>query len=105
MVLPKHLRTNYAAQRETAAKARFMIGECYFTKQDHQAAAKHFLKAAYGYGHEEWSAMAFFEAGRCFEVLKDVNQARNSYQAMIKTYPSHDQAALARRRLAELGES
>jgi len=90
---------------ETAAKARFMIGECYFTKQDHQTAAKHFLKAAYGYGHEEWSAMAFFEAGRCFEVLKDVNQARNSYQAMIKTYPGHDQAALARRRLAELGES
>ena len=90
---------------ETAAKARFMIGECYFAKKDHQAAAKHFLKAAYGYRHEEWSALAFFEAGRCFEVLKDVDQARNSYQAMIKTYPKHVKAALDSRRLAELGGS
>ncbi|MBM4075320.1 MAG: tetratricopeptide repeat protein, partial [Planctomycetes bacterium] len=52
---------------ETAANARFMIGECYFAQKNHKEATKHFLKTAFAYGHKEWSAMAFFEAARCFE--------------------------------------
>jgi len=90
---------------ETAAKARFMIGECYFARKEHKEASKHFLKAAFAYGHKEWSAMSFFEAARCFEVLKDVPQAKNSYQQLIDKYPQHPKAAAARKRLLELGAS
>ena len=87
---------------ETAAKARFMIGECYFAQKNHKEATRHFLKAAFAYGHPEWSAMAWFEAARCFEVLKDIEQARNCYQQMINKFPEHSKTADARKRLAEL---
>ena len=92
-------------ETETAAKARFMIGECYFAQKDHKVASKHFLKAAFAYGHKEWSAMAFFEAARCFEVLKDIPQAKSSYQQLIDKYPEHPKAAAAKKRLAELGKT
>lgn len=87
---------------ETAAKARFMIGECYFAEKKHKEATTHFLKAAFAYGHKEWSAMAWFEAGRCFEVLKDLAQARNCYQQMIEKFPEHPKAVDAKKRLREI---
>ena len=90
-------------QTETAAKARFMIGECCFAQKDHKEATRHFLKAAYSYGHKEWSPMAFFEAGRCFEVLRDSAQARNCYQQIVEKYPEHSKVRDAQRRLVALG--
>lgn len=87
---------------ETAAKARFMIGECCFAQKKHDQAAKHFLKAAFAYNHPEWSPMAWFEAARCFEVLKDVDQAKNCYQQMISKYPDHAKTVDAKKRLSEL---
>lgn len=90
-------------QTETAAKARFMIGECCFAQQQHKEATRHFLKAAYSYSHKEWSPMAFFEAGRCFEVLRDTAQAKNCYQQIVEKYSGHSKAGDARRRLAALG--
>jgi cellulose synthase operon protein C len=90
-------------QTETAAKARFMIGECHFAQKNHKEATKHFLKGAFAYGHKEWSAMSFFEAARCFEVLKDVDQAKNCYQQLVEKYPAHQKVRDAKKRLAALG--
>jgi len=90
---------------ETAAKARFMIGECCFAQKKHAEAAKHFLKAAFAYNHREWSALAWFEAARCFEVLRDLDQAKNCYRQMIEKFPEHSKVADARKRLNELGGS
>lgn len=90
-------------QTETAAKARFMIGECYFAQKKHKEATRHFLKAAYSYGHKEWSPMAFFEAGRCFEVLRDSAQAKKCYQQIVEKYSAHSKVRDAQRRLAALG--
>lgn len=87
---------------ETAAKARFMIGECCFAKKNHKEATRHFLKAAFAYRHPEWSAMALFEAARCFEVLKDIDQAKNCYQQLIEGYPQHSKVEDAKKRLKEL---
>lgn len=87
---------------ETAAKARFMIGECYFAQKNHKEATKHFLKTSFAYRHPEWSAMALFEAARCFEVLKDVEQAKNCYQQLIDGYPQHAKVEDAKKRLKDL---
>lgn len=89
-------------QTETAAKARFMIGECCFAQKKHKDAARHFLKAAFLYNHKEWSAMSYFEAARCFEVLKDVEQAVSCYTQLLEKYPQHSKVPEARRRLEVL---
>ena len=90
-------------QTETAAKARFMIGECYFGQKKHKDATKHFLRGAFAYGHKDWSPMSLFEAARCFEVLKEVDQAKNCYQQILDKYPAHKKSGDARKRLAALG--
>lgn len=100
--IPFYEEVTEETDTETAAKARFMIGECYFALKEHKEATKHFLKAAFAYGHKEWSAMAWFEAARCFEVLRDVGQAKNCYQQMIEKFPQHSKVAEAKKRLAEL---
>ena len=100
--IPYYEKVTEETDTETAAKARFMVGECYFAQKNHKEATKHFLKAAFAYGHKEWSAMAWFEAARCFEVLKDTDQAKNCYQQMIDKFPDHPKVADAKKRLGEL---
>lgn len=100
--IPYYEKVTEETDTETAAKARFMIGECCFAQKNHKEATKHFLKAAFAYGHKEWSAMAWFEAARCFEVLNDVAQAKNCYQQMIDKFPEHPKVADAKKRLGEL---
>ncbi len=101
--MPMFEQVTEETQTETAAKARFMIGECLFAQKKHKDATKNFLKAAFLYNHQEWSAMAYFEAARCFEVLRDTEQARSCYEQLIAKYPQHNKVSDAKRRLAELG--
>lgn len=89
--------------REIAARARFMIGEIYFNQKNHAEAVRHFFKAAYGYGYPEWQARSHFEAARCFEVLGKLPQAKQSYQEVADKFPQFEEAALAKKRLTELG--
>ena len=100
--IPVYEQVTEETQTETAAKARFMIGECLFAQKKHEEATRHFLKAAFQYGHKEWSAMAYFEAARCFEVLRNVEQAKSCYSQLIEKFPQHSKVADAKRRLAAL---
>lgn len=88
--------------REVAARARFMIGEIHFERKDHKQAVTNFYKAAYGYSYPEWQANALYEAARCLEVLKKVEQAKKDYQEVVTKFPQSDKAAPAQKRLAEL---
>lgn len=88
--------------REVAARARFMVGEIQFDRQDHKEAVRNFFKVAYSYGYPQWQAAAHFEAGRCFEVLGKPEQARKSYEELLQQFPDSDRAAAAKERLAAL---
>jgi TolA-binding protein len=88
--------------REVAARARFMIGEIQFDKKDHKEAVRNFFKVAYSYGYPQWQAAAHYEAGRCFEVLGKPEQAKKSYEELVKQFPDSDRAAAAKERLVAL---
>jgi TolA-binding protein len=90
--------------REVAARARYMIGEIYFNRKNHAEAVRHFIRAALVYAYPEWQARSHFEAGRCFEVLGKLDQARQSYQEVVSKYGKYEEAELAKKRLAELGQ-
>lgn len=87
---------------EAAARARFLVGEIYFERKQHDEAVKNFFKAAFGYGYPKWQAAAHYEAGRCFEVLKKTKQAIESYQEVVDKFPDSDKAKLAKERLNAL---
>jgi TolA-binding protein len=83
----------------TAARAQFQIGECLFAQDRHQDAVTEFLKVDILYAYPEWSAAALHEAGRCFEELAQLPQARDQYQQVVQRFAESRWAAAAAKRL------
>lgn len=96
-----------AAATPLAARARLMEGEVLFEQGRHEEAIRVFFKlvadqnadAAY----RPWRAQAAYEAARCFEVLRQTDQARRLYAEVVERFPESPQVAAARTRLAALG--
>jgi TolA-binding protein len=91
-----------ATRTETAAKSRFMIGECAFRQKKHKEAVEHFLEAALAYPYPEWQALGYFEAGRCFIALKDRPKALDALKTVVKKFPRHPRAKDAARLIVDL---
>jgi TolA-binding protein len=91
-----------ATGSETAAKSRFMVGECSFKQKKHREAVEHFLEAALAYPYPEWQALGYFEAGRCFIALKDSAKALDALRTVVKKHARHPRAKDAAKLIAEL---
>ena len=87
---------------ETAARSRFMIGECAFAQKKFDEAIEHFVAAATGYPYPHWQAEANFELGRCFIETKRNDQAKETLTALVKDHPQHARAKDAASLLATL---
>ena len=87
----------------TAARAQFQAGECYFAEGKFDKAAGELLKVEIVYAYPEWSARALYEAGRAFEAMKQIDQAKSQYSACVKKYKDTASAAQAAKKLKELG--
>lgn len=92
-----------------AARAQLMEGEVLFEQGNHKDAIKAFFKTAYGFGEQQapaafhpWQAQATFEAARCFEVLRQTEQARKLYLELVERYPDSEHVPAARKRLEAL---
>ncbi len=90
------------SDREPAARAQFLIGKIQLDQNDAKEALKSFLKVVYGYSYPKWQADAAYEAARCQEALDQKPQAAGTYQELIDKFPKSEQAAAAKKRLAEL---
>ncbi|XZE54740.1 tetratricopeptide repeat protein [Planctomycetaceae bacterium SH139] len=103
-------------RNESAARARFMLGEILFEKNELDKAINEFKKVMYGFGAEQaaepirdWQAKSGFEAGRCAELLVQRNNGEQRRQAIelavkyygyvIETHSQHALAARARERI------
>jgi TolA-binding protein len=86
----------------TAARAQFQIGECRYAQRRFDDAVAEFMKVDILYAYPEWSAAALFEAGRAFEQLDKVGEARRQYEAVRDKYADSKWAGPARQRLDSL---
>jgi TolA-binding protein len=102
--LPIYESVTAKTNGEAAARARFLVGEVYFSKKNYNEAVRNYFKASYGYSYPKWQAASQYEAGECFIHLGKKEQARKSFQEVVDKYPDSDQAALAKKRLAALGQ-
>lgn len=101
------------------ARARFMIGEAYFADRNFAKAITEFQKTMYGFGGTQaaedtknWQARSAFEAGRCSEIFvadlkgerrkKAIDNAVKFYEYILENHDSHEMAAQAKQRIAEL---
>ncbi len=103
-----------------AARARFMMGEIYFTQKEFSKAIPEFQRVMFGFGAEKapddiknWQAKSGFEAGRCAELLVDSAQTESAknkargyavkfYQYVVDKHPNHELSAKAAERLRSL---
>ena len=97
-----YLQVTKETRTETAAKARFMMGQCALAAKNNAEAAEHFLEAAFGYPYEEWQCQAHFETAKCFIELKEIEKARESLETVTKRFPNHVRAKDAATLLAGL---
>jgi TolA-binding protein len=89
-------------ETETAAKARFMIGEIEFGRKKFENAIEHFLLVTVGYPYESWQALARLETARCFVELGDKERAVRTLREMIEKHPQHTRAIDAKKMLEDL---
>ncbi len=107
-------------RNESAARARFMMGELYFKQNKAAEAITEFKRVMYGFGADKapqsiksWQAKSGFEAGRCAELLIQANQgdkrreaigvAQRYYQYVLDSHPEDPLAAKSRERMDVLG--
>ena len=116
--LLREVANNY--RNESAARARFIMGEIHFADGHLDLAIPEFQRVMYGFNAENatnsiknWQAKSGFEAGRCGEIVlsqanspqakqraKDI--AISFYQYVIDKHPNHDLVGQARERLEAL---
>lgn len=107
-------------RNETAARARFMMGEIHFANREYDKAIPEFQRVMYGFGADKapdsvknWQAKSGFEAGRCSDLLlqqaqtesaknKAKKYARDFYLYVVEKHPGHDLESKSRGRLEKL---
>jgi len=87
---------------ETAARAQFQLGECLFALGEHEEAVRELLRVDILHASPKWSAAALYEAGRCFEAMAKIGEARAQYRAVRERFPESDWAVAAGERLAAI---
>ena len=96
-----YLQVTKECETETAAKARFMMGEIEFERKKYEDAIEHFLLVTVGYPYETWQALGRFETARCFNELGDKNRATKTLREMIEKHPNHTRIPDAKKMLSD----
>jgi TolA-binding protein len=91
-----------ATNNETAARAQFQIGETYLFEGKFTDAIPALLAVEDVYAYPTWSARALLEAGRAFEQLKQIDQAKRQFEQLLSKYKDAPEAQVARERIAAL---
>lgn len=97
-----------ATTSPTAAKSKYMMGECAFAQKNYKEGYERFLEAAAGYpdkgDYRQWLSKSHFEAARCFIQLKKTELARQELNIVIEKYAEFPEAGNAKKLLANLND-
>ncbi|MEX2015293.1 MAG: tetratricopeptide repeat protein, partial [Candidatus Hydrogenedentales bacterium] len=88
---------------EWAARARFHLGEIMESQENYDEAARHFMRVAILFLHDELSPESLWRAGQAFEKAQKPEEAKRTYQELAQDYPDSEQARQAQERLNALG--
>jgi len=89
----------------TAARAQFQIGQCLFAEGELEDAIRELVKVDILHAYPEWSGAALYEAGRCFEQLGRMAEAREQFRAVVERFADSEWAELSAERLDRMTET
>jgi tol-pal system protein YbgF len=82
--------------------AQYWIGEAYFNKRGYLQAIEAYERVIANYPKSDKVPAALAKAGVAYAELGNLVKARGLLKRVVDEYPQSAEAALARRRLAEL---
>ena len=86
---------------DLADNCHYWIGESFFGKKEFKEAVKHF-EMVLQYKVSEKKGDAHFMLGRSYEILGDKAKAKESYEKVVKDYPTNDNVKKAKERWGRL---
>jgi tol-pal system protein YbgF len=89
---------------ELADEAQLYIGECNFSNGKHQEAIQAYTQVITLYPRGQSVAPAYYKRGLAFENLRQLDRARESFEAVLKNFPDSDPARLAKQALDRLNK-
>ncbi len=89
---------------ELADEAQLYIGECNYSSGKHQEAIQAYTQVITLYPRGQSVAPAYYKRGLAFENLKQMERARESFEAVLKNFPDSDAARLAKQALDRLNK-
>jgi TolA-binding protein len=98
-------RATEAESASVAAPAQYELAGAMRDSGEVAGAAEQFLKVAILYPDSERAPEAQFAAGQCYEQLDQAENARKSYEVIVRRYAEAEEwVAKAQQRLGELGQ-
>jgi cellulose synthase operon protein C len=85
---------------ELVAQSLLMRGETYFHQDQFHEALRDFLRVDILHDSPPWQSAALLEAGKVYERLDQWADAAETYERLLKKFPTESSAAEARQRLA-----
>ena len=79
--------------------AQWMIGETYMHQKNYEQARREYLRGEILYAYPDWQARSLLEAGKCYELAGEWQQAVELYVKLAKKYPDTDSTEEADRRV------
>ncbi len=96
----KTLEAPEAVGSETAAMARWMLGESYFHQEKYPQALAEYLQVDGHFPH--WHAAALLQSGKAEQAQGQWKRAADFYQKLLELYPDSELNAEANRRLVAM---
>ncbi|MEM8835033.1 MAG: tetratricopeptide repeat protein [Planctomycetota bacterium] len=100
--IPFYQRVAEEHRGETAARAQFQLGECLFALKRYEDAVRALLRVDILHNEPTWSAAALYEAGRCYEAIGKVGEARERYREVLDRFGDSEWSSAASDRLGAL---
>jgi tol-pal system protein YbgF len=83
------------APEDLADNCHYWLGESYFGKKDFKEAVKHF-EMVFQYKTSEKKGDAYFMLGRAYEMIGDKAKAKESFEKVVKDYPTNNNVQKAK---------
>jgi tol-pal system protein YbgF len=90
------------ARTDAADDAQWYIGECQYNDGKFPAAVDAYNKVIVNFPKGDRVPDAYYKRGVAFTNMKQPDQARESFEMLIKLFPDHDAARLAKQQLTRL---
>ncbi|SYZ73887.1 exported hypothetical protein [Candidatus Zixiibacteriota bacterium] len=92
----------YCGTQESAADARFWIGESYYSLDDYKEALSQFSQVIKDYPSSKKGPGAMYKMGRCYEELGQKKEAKATFNKIVTSYPGTLEATQAKEKLKDL---